>query len=150
MMAAAVAATAGPAMAQAPARPSAGTTKVSPSAVTGSSVGATALRYALTRRGMPYVWGAAGPTAFDCSGLVQWSFKQAGVNLPRVAAAQSMVGSPVSAARLQPGDLVFFYRPVSHVAIYLGGGKVLHASTAGEPVEIGNMADMPFHNARRI
>jgi cell wall-associated NlpC family hydrolase len=150
MMAAAVATTAGTAFAQAPAQPSAGTIRVSPSAVTGSSVGASALRYALTRQGMPYVWGGAGPTAFDCSGLVQWSFKQVGVNLPRVAAAQSMVGSPVSAAQLQPGDLVFFYSPVSHVGIYLGGGKVLHASTVGQPVEIGNMAYMPFHNARRI
>jgi cell wall-associated NlpC family hydrolase len=150
MMAAAVAATAGPAMASAPAQPTAGTTTVSPSAVTGSSVGAAALRQALTRQGRPYIWGATGPNSFDCSGLVQWSFKQVGVTLPRVAEAQSMVGTPVSRAQLQPGDLVFFYSPVSHVGIYVGGGNVLNASTSGQPVKISSMAYMPFHNARRI
>jgi len=165
-MGAAVAATAGPALASTPATtpaasPIAATTTTTTTAatpattlpaapVTGSSVGATALRYAQTQLGKPYVWGATGPNAYDCSGLVQWAFKQAGVTLPRVAAQQSLVGTPVSRDQLQPGDLVFFYTPVSHVAIYVGDGKILHASTAGQPVKISSMAGLPFHNARRI
>jgi cell wall-associated NlpC family hydrolase len=149
IMGAAVAATAGPAMASTPA-PATTLPAVSAAPVTGSSVGATALRYAQTQLGKPYVWGATGPNAYDCSGLVQWSFKQAGRMLPRTAAQQSLVGTPVSRDQLQPGDLVFFYTPVSHVAIYVGDGKILHASTAGQPVKISSMAGMPFHNARRI
>jgi cell wall-associated NlpC family hydrolase len=149
MMAAAFAAAAGPAMA-APAPASAGITSMSPAAVNGSSAGAAALRIALTQQGKPYVWGATGPNAYDCSGLTQWAFKQVGVNLPRVAQAQSTVGTPVSSSQLQPGDLVFFYSPVSHVGIYVGGGRILHASTSGQPVKISSMAGMPFHNARRI
>ena len=118
--------------------------------VAGSSVGAKALAAARTRLGMPYVWGAAGPTSFDCSGLTSWAFKQAGVTLPRTSSAQSTVGTPVSKAQLQPGDLVFFYSPVSHVGIYVGNGQILHASTSGQPVKISDMSTMPFHNARRI
>lgn len=149
MLTGALAATAGPAMASTQA-PINTLPAVAPASVTGSSVGAAALRAALTQQGKPYVWGAAGPNAYDCSGLVQWAFKQAGVMLPRVAAAQSTVGTPVSRDQLRPGDLVFFYSPVSHVAIYLGDGKVIHASTAGQPVKISTMDGMPFHNARRI
>ncbi|GAA1836780.1 hypothetical protein GCM10009836_14150 [Pseudonocardia ailaonensis] len=118
--------------------------------VAGSSVGAKALAAARTRLGMPYVWGAAGPTSFDCSGLTSWAFKQVGVTLPRTSAAQSTFGTAVSKDQLQPGDLVFFYTPVSHVGIYVGNGQVLHASTSGEPVKISNMSSFPFHNARRI
>lgn len=114
----------------------------------GSAV--AALNTARSKLGTPYRWGAAGPSAFDCSGLVQWSFKQAGINLPRTSSAQSQMGKPVSRGELQPGDLVFFYSPVSHVGIYLGGNKILHASQSGEPVKISNMSSMPFHNARRL
>jgi cell wall-associated NlpC family hydrolase len=147
IMAAAMAATAGPALASTTASV---TTAVSSASVTGSSLGAAALRDALTQQGKPYVGGAAGPNAYDCSGLVQWAFKQAGHVLPRTAAMQSAVGTPVARGQLQPGDLVFFYTPVSHVGIYLGGGKILNASTTGQPVKISSMAGMPFHNARRI
>lgn len=123
---------------------------VSPSSVAGDSVAVRALRYALTQQGKPYVWGAAGPNAYDCSGLVQWAYKQVGVNLPRTAAMQSVAGRPVAQANLQPGDLVFFYTPVSHVGIYVGGGNILNAPTAGQPVKISAMKWMPFHNARRV
>ena len=112
--------------------------------------GVTALRYALTQQGKPYVWGGAGPNGYDCSGLVQWAFKQAGRMLPRTAAMQSTVGTPVALNQLRPGDLVFFYSPVSHVAIYVGGGKVVEASTFGQPVKVASLAGMPFHNARRL
>jgi peptidoglycan DL-endopeptidase CwlO len=110
----------------------------------------SAMSIAMGKLGAPYRWGAAGPGAFDCSGLVYWSYRQAGMTLPRSSSAQSRVGTPVSKGALQPGDLVFFYRPVSHVAIYIGGGRVVHASTAGKPVKISNLNDMPFATARRI
>ena len=110
----------------------------------------SAMSIAMGKLGAPYRWGAAGPGAFDCSGLVYWSYRQTGMTLPRSSSAQSRVGTPVSKGALQPGDLVFFYRPVSHVAIYIGGGRVVHASTAGKPVKISNLNDMPFATARRI
>jgi peptidoglycan DL-endopeptidase CwlO len=138
--------TAGPALAA----PAATVPAVSPSSVAGDGVAVQALRFALTQQGKPYVWGAVGPNAYDCSGLVQWAYKQVGVNLPRVAAAQSLVGRPVAQANLQPGDLVFFYTPVSHVGIYVGNGNVLNAPTAGQNVKISAMKWMPFHNARRV
>lgn len=118
--------------------------------VAGSSKGAAALRAALTQQGKPYVWGAAGPSAYDCSGLVLWAFKQVGVSLPHSSSAQSRMGTAVSKADLQPGDLVFFYSPVSHVGIYMGNGNILHASTSGQPVKISKMAGMPFNSARRL
>jgi peptidoglycan DL-endopeptidase CwlO len=100
------------------------------------------LSAALSRVGMPYVWGAAGPRAFDCSGLVQWSFAQAGVVMPRVAADQALTGPSVPVKDLQPGDLLFYHTDptapdyISHVAIYLGGGKMEQAPEPGENVEI--------------
>jgi len=110
----------------------------------------SAMNKALSKLGAPYVWGATGPNAFDCSGLVSWSYKQIGVSLPRSSAAQSRVGTPVAKSDLRPGDLVFFYNPVSHVAIYIGNGKVVHASTSGQPVKISELSRMPFNSARRI
>ncbi|MGW4485863.1 NlpC/P60 family protein [Amycolatopsis sp. NPDC004368] len=112
--------------------------------------GAAALARAMTQLGKPYAWGAAGPNAYDCSGLVVWAFKQVGVALPHSSRLQSTRGTAVAKAALQPGDLVFFYNPVSHVGIYAGGGKVLHASTSGQPVKLSPLASMPFHNASRI
>ncbi len=116
----------------------------------GSGVGSRLLALAKGKLGDPYVWGAAGPTAFDCSGLVVWAFKQLGVALPHSSAALSTMGTPVSKAALQPGDLVFFYSPVSHVGIYAGNGIVLNATESGQPVQYTKLANMPFHNARRI
>jgi cell wall-associated NlpC family hydrolase len=115
-----------------------------------SPVATKALTRAIGKMGVPYVWGAVGPNSFDCSGLVMWAYKQIGVSLPRTAAAQSQVGTPVSRGDLRPGDLVFFYSPVSHVGIYLGNNKILNASESGQPVKVSNMGNMPFHNARRI
>lgn len=115
-----------------------------------SPVAAKALTTAIGKMGVPYVWGAVGPNAFDCSGLVMWSYRKQGVNLPRTAAQQSKVGTPVSRDQLRAGDLVFFYSPVSHVGIYLGNNKILNASESGQPVKVSSMANMPFHNARRI
>jgi cell wall-associated NlpC family hydrolase len=100
------------------------------------------LEAAVSRLGMPYVWGAAGPTSFDCSGLVQWSFAQAGVVMPRVAADQARTGPSVPVSQLAPGDLLFYHTDptapnyISHVAIYLGGGKMIQAPEPGMNVEV--------------
>lgn len=111
---------------------------------------ATAMNAALSKIGVPYVWGAAGPSAFDCSGLMLWAFKKVGISLPHSSAAQSQIGTPVAKGDLRPGDLVFFYSPVSHEAMYIGDGKVVHASEAGQPVKISLLSRMPFQNARRL
>lgn len=100
------------------------------------------LEAAESRLGMPYVWGGDGPTDFDCSGLVQWSFARAGVVMPRVAAEQALAGPKVPLSELEPGDLLFYHTDptapdyISHVAIYLGGGKMLQAPMPGLDVEI--------------
>ncbi|MFB9744900.1 C40 family peptidase [Pseudonocardia sulfidoxydans] len=119
-------------------------------AVTASGNSAAAAQVALQQIGKPYKWGSAGPSAFDCSGLVHYAFQQMGVTLPRTAAAMSQVGTPVSKSELKPGDLVFFYSPVSHVAIYVGDGKVVNATTDGEPVQVSPLSDFPMTSARRV
>jgi cell wall-associated NlpC family hydrolase len=100
------------------------------------------LTAAESRLGMPYVWGANGPTSFDCSGLVQWSMAQAGVVMPRVAADQAQAGPAVPLNQLAPGDLLFYHTDptapgyISHVAIYLGGGEMIQAPQPGQDVEL--------------
>jgi cell wall-associated NlpC family hydrolase len=102
----------------------------------------TMLSAAMSRKGMPYVWGAEGPTSFDCSGLVQWSFAQAGIAMPRVAADQALSGPAVPVSQLQPGDLLFYHTDptapsyISHVAIYLGNGWMIQAPEPGQDVEV--------------
>ena len=135
---------------QAPVKLVAAAKPAAPAVAAAAARRGSAMSIAMGRLGAPYRWGAAGPGAFDCSGLVYWSYRQIGTTLPRSSSAQSRVGTPVSKGALQPGDLVFFYRPVSHVAIYIGGGRVVHASTSGQPVKISNLGDMPFATARRI
>jgi cell wall-associated NlpC family hydrolase len=108
-----------------------------------------AVSNALSKVGKPYRWGASGPNAFDCSGLVKWSFAQAGRALPRTSRAQSTTGTSVSRANLRPGDLVFFYKPISHVGIYIGNNKVVHASRKGQPVKVSDMSRMKFTKAVR-
>ncbi len=75
-----------------------------------------------SRLGAPYVWAAAGPSSFDCSGLTMWCYRQIGISLPHSSRAQINVGQRVSRANLQPGDLVFFGSPIHHVGMYVGGG----------------------------
>jgi peptidoglycan DL-endopeptidase CwlO len=100
------------------------------------------LKAAESRLGMPYVWGAAGPRAFDCSGLVQWSLARAGVVMPRVAVDQARTGPQVPLRRLRPGDLLFYHTDptaptyISHVAIYIGDGEMLQAPAPGLDVEV--------------
>ena len=105
----------------------------------------------MAQLGDPYVWAASGPDAFDCSGLTQYAYAAAGVSLPHSSGMQSQLGTPVSRSDLQPGDLVFFYSPVSHVGMYIGNGQMVHASTAGEPVQVASLDSMGgFSGARRV
>jgi cell wall-associated NlpC family hydrolase len=106
---------------------------------------------AMAQIGDPYVWAAAGPDAFDCSGLTQYAYAAAGVSLPHSSSMQSQMGTPVSRSELQPGDLVFFYSPVSHVGMYIGNGQMVHASTSGQPVQVASLDSMgSFSGARRV
>ncbi|WP_163800114.1 peptidoglycan hydrolase RipC [Mycolicibacterium sediminis] len=111
--------------------------------------GSTAVQAALTRIGSPYSWGASGPNAFDCSGLVMWAFGQAGVNLPHSSQALAQGGQAVSTDQMQPGDLVTYYSDASHVGIYIGDGMMVHASTYGSPVAVAPVNNAPIHNVRR-
>jgi cell wall-associated NlpC family hydrolase len=129
-----------------------GDTQPVPSGVVAASGAAQkAVDTALAQEGDPYVWGASGPDAFDCSGLMQYAYSAAGVSLPHSSASQSRMGTPVSRGQLQPGDLVFFYSPVSHVGMYIGNGQMVHASTSGQPVKVASLDSMGSYNsARRI
>jgi peptidoglycan DL-endopeptidase CwlO len=110
-------------------------------AVPAGAVG-TMLAAAMSRKGLPYVWGASGPASFDCSGLVQWSFAQAGIVMPRVAADQARTGPAVPVSQLEPGDLLFYHTDptapgyISHVAIYLGNGLLIQAPEPGLDVQV--------------
>ena len=117
----------------------------------GSAAAQVAVSTAMAQLGDPYVWAAAGPDAFDCSGLTQYAYAAAGIQLPHSSSMQSTMGTPVSTAALQPGDLLFFYSPVSHVGMYIGNGQMVHASTYGEPVKVASIDSMgSLTGARRI
>ena len=111
-----------------------------------------ALKYALKQIGDRYVFGAAGLTTWDCSGLTMRALGAAGVSLPHSAAAQARFGKAVSYKSLRPGDLVFFGSPISHVGIYMGGGRMVHAPHSGARVKVGdlNMGYKKFAGARRF
>ncbi|GAS93312.1 cell wall-associated hydrolase [Mycolicibacterium canariasense] len=115
----------------------------------GTSEGMAAVQAALTRIGSPYSWGAEGPGAFDCSGLVKWAFQQAGISLPHSSYAQAAGGQPVSTDQMQPGDVISYYSDASHVGIYIGDGMMVHASTFGVPVRIAPVNNAPIYNVRR-
>lgn len=103
---------------------------------------------ALSKQGAPYSWGSAGPNAFDCSGLVQWSMKQGGISVPRDSYGQLGGGTPVAKADLRPGDVVI-YNGGSHVAVYIGSGKVVQSVNYGIPVKVSPLNEMAFYAARR-
>ena len=108
-----------------------------------------AVKTAYAQLGDPYVYGAAGPSAFDCSGLTMYAWNAAGVSLPHSSSAQYSSTRHVAISDLQPGDLVFYYSPISHVAIYIGGGRIIHAPHPGTSVEIAPMNEMPISGAAR-
>ncbi|MHA4813385.1 C40 family peptidase [Streptomyces aculeolatus] len=117
----------------------------------GSSHGAAALSAAQSKLGAPYVYGATGPSSFDCSGLTGWAFSQAGVSLPRISQDQANVGTRISSvSALQPGDLVFFYSDLHHVGIYAGNGQIIHAPKPGAVVRYEAVGNMPFMWGARV
>jgi peptidoglycan DL-endopeptidase CwlO len=115
----------------------------------GGGGGVAAVQAALTRVGSPYSWGGSGPSSFDCSGLVMWSFQQAGISLPHSSQALARGGQPVSVDQMQPGDVVNYYSDASHSAIYIGNGQMVHASTYGTPVRVAPVDNAPIYNVRR-
>ena len=126
--------------------PSAGAPTVN---VPASGGAATAVAAAKSKLGSPYVWAAAGPSTFDCSGLTMWAWAQAGVSLPHSSSMQYSSGPKVSVSSLQPGDLVFYGSPIHHVALYVGGGQVIHAPQTGDVVRYASVDMMPIVGAVR-
>lgn len=110
---------------------------------------AAAIAYARAQLGDSYVYGATGPDAFDCSGLTMMAWAQAGVGLPHSSSAQYSSGPHVSSSDLQPGDLVFYYSPISHVGIYVGNGMIIHAARPGVGVVVSGVFSMPYSGAVR-
>ncbi|MBP2473882.1 hypothetical protein JOF53_002754 [Crossiella equi] len=110
-----------------------------------SETAGTAIGFAMKELGKPYVWGAEGPNSYDCSGLMQWSYRLAGLNLPRTSREQWFAGAYVPVRQAQPGDLVFWAyntnnpKTIHHVAMYLGDNKILEAQQTGVPVHIRNL-----------
>ncbi len=109
-----------------------------------------AVETALAQVGDPYVYGAAGPDSFDCSGLTMFSWAAAGVSLSHSSSIQSGQGVPVSMSDIAPGDLVFYYSPISHVGMYIGNGQIVHAPNPSSSVEVVPIGLMPIASIRRV
>ena len=120
-----------------------------PSSVPASGRAAAAVAYAMAQVGDAYVYGAMGENAFDCSGLTMRAWAQAGVSLPHSSGAQYGSGPRIAASDLQPGDLVFYYSPISHVGIYIGNGLIVHAANPGTGVAVTGLYSMPYVGAVR-
>ncbi len=120
-----------------------------PSSVPASGRAAAAVQYAMAQVGDAYVYGAMGENAFDCSGLTMRAWAQAGVSLPHSSSAQYGSGPHIAASDLQPGDLVFYYSPISHVGIYIGNGLIVHAANPGTGVAVSGLYSMPYVGAVR-
>lgn len=110
---------------------------------------AAAVAAAQRALGSPYVWGASGPSAFDCSGLMQWAWAQAGVSLPRTSQAQAHAGTQVPLSQARPGDLVAYRSDASHIGMYVGGGQVIHAPHPGAAVRYDPVGMMPVSSVTR-
>src|SRR6266516_3138951 len=136
---------------QAQAPPATTTTTSSPPPVAAPATGhPDAASIALHYLGVPYLWGGASPSGFDCSGLVMYVYAQLGISLPHFAAAQYGFGTPVSRDQLEPGDRVFF-DGLDHVGIYIGGDQMVHAPHTGDVVRIAPLADGgSYVGARRM
>jgi len=117
---------------------------------TANTVGAQALQAAISKLGDPYVWGAAGPSEFDCSGLVMWAYQQVGISLPHYTGSQWNSGVHVARNDLEPGDLVFFFPDISHVGMYIGNGMMIDAPNSGEDVKVQPIYWSAFVGAVRI
>lgn len=115
-----------------------------------SAIGSDVVSIAMNYLGVPYVWAGSSPSGFDCSGFVAYVFKKVGVYLPHSSRIQAGYGVAVSRSNLQPGDLVFFYSPIHHVGIYIGGGQMIHAAGTGKDVRINAVWTGTYNCARRI
>lgn len=129
---------------------SARTDLLGPAGAPASARAAAAVAAARSALGRPYVWGAEGPSAFDCSGLTQWSYAQAGVALPRTSQAQRYAGRRIPLSEARPGDLVVYRSDASHVGMYMGNGQVIHAPHPGAPVRYDPVGMMPVSSVTRV
>lgn len=120
-----------------------------PSSVPAQGRAAAAVDFLMAQVGDSYVFGAAGPDAWDCSGLTMVAWAQAGVSLPHSSSAQFSSGTRVSESQLQPGDLVFYYSPISHVEMYIGNGLIAGAANPGAGVRVADLHSMPYVGAVR-
>jgi cell wall-associated NlpC family hydrolase len=125
------------------------TPTVTPASVPASGRAAIAVHFAMAQIGKPYVYGAAGPSAYDCSGLTMAAWGAAGVGLSHSAAAQYNEGTHISPSQLQPGDLVFYYSPISHVGMYIGNGMIVNAENPSAGIRVTGLYSMPFDGAVR-
>ncbi|MEU1346943.1 NlpC/P60 family protein [Streptomyces sp. NPDC005795] len=116
----------------------------------GSARAAAAVMAVQRALGLPYVWGASGPSGFDCSGLMQWAYAQVGVSLPRTSQAQRYAGRMVPLAEARPGDLVAYRADASHIGMYVGNGQVIHAPYPGAPVRYDPVGMMPVSSVTRV
>ncbi|NEA41614.1 hypothetical protein G3I42_20585 [Streptomyces sp. SID11385] len=117
----------------------------------GSGMAGAAFSAAQSQLGKPYVFGATGPSSYDCSGLTSWAYRQAGVSLPRTSQAQANAGTRIySQSQLQVGDLVLFYGDLHHIGLYAGNGQVLHAPRTGTVVRYEAIGNMPFQFGVRV
>jgi cell wall-associated NlpC family hydrolase len=126
-----------------------GTTRVSTADIPVSGRAAAAVHFAMAQIGKPYVYGAAGPSAYDCSGLTMAAWAAAGVGLPHSSSAQFGSGTHISASQLQPGDLVFYYSPISHVGMYIGNGMIVNAENPSAGIRVTGLYSMPYAGAVR-
>lgn len=109
-----------------------------------------AVQIARAQTGKSYVWGTSGPSTFDCSGLTSYAYRQVGISLSRSSKVQAGQGSRVSRGDIRPGDLVFYYFPVSHVGMYIGNGMIVHAANPRRGVRIAGLDSMPINSIRRV
>lgn len=130
-------------------RPAAKRPAARATSTSGSSRGARAVAFARRQLGDRYRWGATGPNSWDCSGLTQGAWRSVGVSLPHNARQQLARGKRISRSQLRPGDLVYFYSGIRHVGIYVGGGRIIHASRPGKPVGYSKISYMPYKGATR-
>jgi cell wall-associated NlpC family hydrolase len=121
-----------------------------PSGISATGAAKVAIQYAMAQVGKAYVYGAAGPSAFDCSGLMMMAWAQAGISLPHSSSAQYGIGRHVASGDLQPGDLVFYYSPISHVAMYIGNGLIVEAANPSAGVRVSPVFSMPYSGATRL
>ncbi|MBA2558589.1 MAG: C40 family peptidase [Propionibacteriales bacterium] len=139
-----------PAQDSEPSQPSRDNVRAPTQSVATSDRAQVAVDTALAQIGDPYVYGAAGPDAFDCSGLTMYAWAAAGVSISHASSMQPGEGTPVPVSDLMPGDLVFYYSPISHVGMYIGNGQIVHAPHPGSSVEIVPLDLMPIATAVRI